>query len=160
MAYISCLYFVKVIGNTIRAFSAIAKSSLTFVFARVLFVSMFPLCVMSDTKKFRAILIVLAALCVLFLAFVGVLTFRSPGGPQKATAVETTTQAIEIIRALPEVVAYEKALTKAGTAAHVDAQSEGAQWIVQVYEVKDGHTATFNWYTVDKATGGITTEFP
>jgi len=29
-----------------------------------------------------------------------------------------------------------------------------------VYEIKDGNTATFNWYNVDKNTGKITAEFP
>lgn len=115
---------------------------------------------MSDPKKSHTILLILAVLCISLLVFAGILKFRSPSAPQKTAAFETEAQAIESIRALPAVADYEKRLSEAGTTAHIDAQSEEAQWIVQVYEVKDGHTATFNWYTVDKSTGKITVEFP
>ena len=115
---------------------------------------------MSDIKKSHTVLIILAALCISLLVFVGLQKFRSPSASQKTAAIETEAQAVESIRALPEVVDYEKRLAEAGTTAHIDAQSEDAQWVVQVYEIKEDHTATFNWYTVDKATGKITAEFP
>ena len=126
----------------------------------VSFTSVSPSCAMSDIKKSHTVLIILAALCISLLVFVGLQKFRSPSASQKTAAIETEAQAVESIRALPEVVDYEQRLAVAGTTAYIDAQSEDAQWVVQVYEIKDDHTATFNWYTVDKATGKITAEFP
>lgn len=68
--------------------------------------------------------------------------------------------AIAAVRERPEVLKFENTLMKEGTAAHIDAQSEDGEWLVQVYEIKDGHTATLNWYHVDKKTGKISVEFP
>lgn len=38
-------------------------------------------------------------------------------------------------------------------------EKETNSYIIHVYEIKNGHTATFNWYTIDKTTGKITKEF-
>ncbi len=35
---------------------------------------------------------------------------------------------------------------------------EASEYFVHVYETKDGHTATFNWYKVDNKTGSIISE--
>lgn len=32
-------------------------------------------------------------------------------------------------------------------------------YLVQVFETRDGHTATFNWYRVNKSSGVVTKEF-
>ena len=37
--------------------------------------------------------------------------------------------------------------------------TEGDAYLIQVYEIKDGHTATFNWYRINKTTGDMTAEF-
>ncbi len=80
--------------------------------------------------------------------------------PQDAGQDISREEAILAVRNRPEVVKYEKDLAEAGAVVRIDAQSEDTEWLVQVYEIKDGHTATFNWYRVDKGTGRITTEFP
>ncbi|MEK7543386.1 MAG: hypothetical protein AAB557_00795 [Patescibacteria group bacterium] len=36
---------------------------------------------------------------------------------------------------------------------------EDADYLIQVYELIYGHTATFNWYNVDKATGDVRQQF-
>ena len=79
--------------------------------------------------------------------------------PQSSGQEISQQAAIDAVRALPEVREYEKTLAEAGTTAKIDAQSEDAEWLVQGYEIKDDHTATFNWYRVDKTTGRISAEF-
>ncbi len=68
----------------------------------------------------------------------------------------TETQAVDNVKKLPEVQDYLKRVPNA--LVEVDNESEG-QYNVHVYEIKDGHTATFNWYRVDKATGEVKKEF-
>lgn len=66
-------------------------------------------------------------------------------------------KAAELVKALPEVQAFLQE-----TGGHVTAQTGSpneAVYLVQVYEVKDNHTATFNWYYVNKKDGSIKKEF-
>ena len=60
------------------------------------------------------------------------------------------------VRALPEVVDYLKRVPNGKVEVNGE---EDDMYMVQVYEIKDGHTATFNWYTVNKTTGAVKTEF-
>ncbi|MDO8648996.1 MAG: hypothetical protein Q7R81_04410 [Candidatus Peregrinibacteria bacterium] len=107
----------------------------------------------------RFVLCSLGCLCA--LTFVGCSPAPVPTPiPQNSGQDISQEAAIEVVRNRPEVVKFESTLVKAGTVAHIDAQSEDKEWLVQVYEVKGGHTATFNWYRVDKKTGQISTEFP
>ncbi len=64
--------------------------------------------------------------------------------------------AVSKIKALPEVIEYLKRVPKGLIA--VNGESDNL-FMVQVYEVKNGHTATFNWYNVSKTTGEVTKEF-
>ena len=65
-------------------------------------------------------------------------------------------KALMKIRALPEVVEFLKQVPDA----HVEMNGEEENaYLIQVYEVKDDHTATFNWYSVDKTTGEIKKQF-
>lgn len=64
--------------------------------------------------------------------------------------------AVSKVKALPEVIEYLKRVPRGVIAVNGE---EDDTLLVQVYEVKDGHTATFNWYTVSKATGEVTKEF-
>ncbi|KKW44668.1 hypothetical protein A2598_02250 [Candidatus Peribacteria bacterium RIFOXYD1_FULL_54_13] len=95
--------------------------------------------------------------CVCTLMLAGCAPAATPREPRQDIPQEA---AVAAVRALPEVQAYERTLIEAGAAAHVDVQLENGEWLVQVYEVKDGHTATFNWYRVDKETGVVAPEFP
>src|SRR3990170_5108193 len=67
-------------------------------------------------------------------------------------------EAVEKVKSRKEVIDYLKRVPNA----IIQAQSttgEEDSYRIQVYEVKDGHTATFNWYTVDKKTVEVVAEF-
>ena len=66
--------------------------------------------------------------------------------------------AIARVSRLPEVKEYLRAVPS-GRVAIDHEDKETNSYLIQVYEIKDGHTATFNWYEVDKTTGEIKTEF-
>ncbi len=68
----------------------------------------------------------------------------------------TKEEVIAKVRALPEVKEYLTRVPKGLVSINGE---EDATYMVQVYEVKDEHTATFNWYTVNKATGEVEKEF-
>ncbi len=60
------------------------------------------------------------------------------------------------VKAFPEVIDYLKRVPNGRVEVNGE---EDDTYMVQVYEIKDGHTATFNWYQVDKTTGAVTKEF-
>ncbi|MDO8657386.1 MAG: hypothetical protein Q7K55_01500, partial [Candidatus Levybacteria bacterium] len=68
----------------------------------------------------------------------------------------TKEEAILKVKTLPEVIDYLK--TVPGGLVLVNGE-ENNSYMVQVYEIKDGHTATFNWYKVNKTTGEVKKEF-
>ncbi len=76
----------------------------------------------------------------------------------KATVNETITKeaAVAKVKALPEVIEYLKEVPGGLVAVNGD---EDNAYMVQVYEFKNGHTATFNWYTTDKTTGVVEKQF-
>ncbi len=65
-------------------------------------------------------------------------------------------QAIAKIRALPEVIDYLKRVPNGLIAVNGE---ENDSYSVQAYEIINGHTATFNWYKVDKITGTVEKQF-
>lgn len=77
--------------------------------------------------------------------------------------ISTEDVAIGVVRQRTEVFKYEFELSKAGKKASFRAEDRGEVWAVQVFEVvtngDSSHTATFNWYIVNKSTGGIEPEF-
>lgn len=66
-------------------------------------------------------------------------------------------QAVENVKKLPEVQQYLKDVPNGKV--EVDNELEG-EYNVHVYEVKNGHTATFNWYQVSIKSGEVRSEFP
>ena len=68
----------------------------------------------------------------------------------------TNEKAVVRVRAFSEVVNYLKRIPNG--LVEVNGEDD-TNYMVQVYEIKDGHTATFNWYTVDKTTGEVKKEF-
>lgn len=68
----------------------------------------------------------------------------------------TRAEAISKVKALPDVVDYFKRVP--GGQVAVSGEEESS-YLVQVFEVKDRHTATFNWYRVNKNTGEVKKEF-
>lgn len=65
--------------------------------------------------------------------------------------------AVEKVKNLPEVQKYLKEVSNGKV--EVDNELEG-EYNVHVYEVKNGHTATFNWYRVSIKSGEVKSEFP
>lgn len=82
-------------------------------------------------------------------------------GKNKKFVSRSEAWAIDRVRAVPEVVEYELMLKSVGKDAAFMAQEDNTGfWSVQVLEIvknDDGssHTATFNWYRVDKKTGTV-----
>lgn len=60
--------------------------------------------------------------------------------------------ALSRVASFPEVKEYLKVVPNAHIAIDKD---EANQYLIHVYEIKDGHTATFNWYIFDKKTKEI-----
>lgn len=65
-------------------------------------------------------------------------------------------KAVATVKALPEVIDYLKRVPTGLVAVNGE---ENNTYMVQVYEFKNGHTATFNWYNVDKTTGAVEKQF-
>lgn len=65
-------------------------------------------------------------------------------------------EAILKVKALPEVIDYLKRVPNG--LALVNGEEDSA-YMIQVYEFKNGQTATFNWYKVNKSTGTIEKQF-
>ena len=63
---------------------------------------------------------------------------------------------MENVKKLPEVQQYLKDVPNGKV--EVDNEDEG-EYNVHVYEVKNGHTATFNWYTVSIKSGKPEAQF-
>ncbi|MBI4039860.1 hypothetical protein HY389_00710, partial [Candidatus Daviesbacteria bacterium] len=61
------------------------------------------------------------------------------------------------VKKLPEVQDYLKGVPSGKV--EVDNESEG-EYNVHVYEIKNGHTATFNWYLVSIKDGKVKEQFP
>jgi len=72
-------------------------------------------------------------------------------------------EARDLVRREKEVQEYENRLAKEGKKVIINVSDDGSAWLVQVYEVvkqdEESHTATFNWYRVDKKTMEISREF-
>lgn len=64
--------------------------------------------------------------------------------------------ALEKVKKLPEVQEYLKNVPNGKV--EVDNELEG-EYNVHVYEIKNGHTATFNWYRVSIKSGEVRSEF-
>lgn len=65
-------------------------------------------------------------------------------------------QAISKIKLLPEVMDYLSRIPNGLVT--LNGEEENV-YLIQVYEIKDGHTATFNWYNVNKYTGAVEKQF-
>ena len=64
--------------------------------------------------------------------------------------------AVTRVKALPEVTDYLKRVPNGLVAVNGE---EDNTYLIQVYEFKNGLTATFNWYDVNKTTGDIEKQF-
>ena len=89
--------------------------------------------------------LLLATLLTLIIAAVLAFSLENRNAGAKATAV---------VSALPEVQEYLRSVPS-GLVVIDHEDKETNSYLVHVYEIKDGHTATFNWYEVNKTTGEI-----
>lgn len=97
---------------------------------------------------------------LLFLAGVGYYVLQN-GVPEEIPVDTLSTkitreQALKKVKKLPEVQQYLQDVP--GGIVEVDNELEG-EYNIHVYEVKNGHTATFNWYRVSIKSGEIRPEF-
>jgi len=67
-------------------------------------------------------------------------------------------QAVIAVRKLPEVINYFKTVPNAIVEFDHETEDKSA-WVIHVYENKEDHIATFNWFDVNKSTKKITKEF-
>jgi len=97
-----------------------------------------------------------------------VIFFRDMGPPpdENVPGIEKITsyteeQARELVAMKPEVAKYIRQLASKKKKVHIDVSPEDDQsYSVHVYEIVDdgdgmSHTATFNWYKVDRSTGKV-----
>lgn len=106
-------------------------------------------------------MIKIIAVIVILLAVVGYFVLQN-GVPENIPVDILSTKisrelAVEKIKKLPEVQQYLKDVPNGKV--EVDNELEG-EYNVHVYEVKNGHTATFNWYRVSIKSGEVRSEFP
>lgn len=88
---------------------------------------------------------------IVLLVFLSLLKLNNSG------PLLTKNQAVEKVKMLPEVIDYLKRVPQA----RVEIGSEeNNSYLIQVYEIKNGHTATFNWYEISKTTGKVKKELP
>lgn len=100
---------------------------------------------------------------VIALALFGLANFTKRTTTQSEQPVEifengsvTKEVAVDKVKVLPEVMDYFKRVPNGLVVVNGE---ENNSYLVQVYEVTNDHTATFNWYTVDKITGKVKKEF-
>ncbi|OGE31664.1 hypothetical protein A2631_00765 [Candidatus Daviesbacteria bacterium RIFCSPHIGHO2_01_FULL_44_29] len=99
---------------------------------------------------------------VMIIILASVSYFMSKSGvPGKAPVWTLPTtisseQAIENVKKLPEVQQYLKRVPSGKV--EVDNELEG-EYNIHIYEVINGHTATFNWYRVSLKSGEVRQEF-
>lgn len=108
----------------------------------------------NSTKKvlFFSVLILIALLALVGIVLLATKTIQLPGSLLKEK------EAVEKVGSLEEVKGFLRQVP--GGLVEVDHIDEATNsYVVHVYEIKDGHTATLNWYNVNRKTGEITKEF-
>ena len=91
----------------------------------------------------------------------GIQTLASKRARTTTPAVAEITadaQAIELVRARSEVAEY-LAQTPDALIVVDNFDEETNEYLVHVYEIVEDHTATFNWYIINRATGSIQAQF-
>lgn len=106
---------------------------------------------MTKTKKKPQWRILISIVVVILFVFYSLFKNSLPQSQQLSKK-----EAIAKVKTLPQITDY---LKKVPNGLVVVNGEEDNAYLVQVYEFKDGHTATFNWYKVDKTTGEIEKEF-
>ncbi|MEK7618603.1 MAG: hypothetical protein AAB410_05665 [Patescibacteria group bacterium] len=124
-------------------------------------------------RKIQTILTILGGAAALILLILGLLVYsytqtktRTQDSAAKTNANTQVSQseAVEKVRMRTEVQKYEFELARLGSKAVIEAEDLGEDWNVHVFEIVSqagsSHTATFNWYTVNKKTGEVVVQTP
>ena len=117
-------------------------------------------------KKTLIIIIGVVALVLSVVIVLTVLGNKKSAQPFKNINIVAVNQseALSKIKMRTEVIKYQADLEKVGKKANFEIEDEGEKWLIQVFEIvqnddSPSHTATFNWYQVDKKTGAVESEF-
>jgi len=109
---------------------------------------------------FSAVVIFMMVMAFLYFSKNRVDTANQASQIPQAAVKQTISpnEALAKVRELAEVKSYLVQIPNARI--EVDSTDEETNtYLVHVYEIKNGHTATFNWYNVDKKTGEVVAEF-
>ena len=102
----------------------------------------------------RVLLLILLVSAGIFIFYSNSLKIQ----PEQVASTKISPQlAVENVKKLPEVQDFLKRVPNGKV--EVDNEDQG-EYNVHVYEIKDGHTATFNWYRVSIKSGEVRSEFP
>lgn len=115
-------------------------------------------------KKTLFIILCLISAVLLVAVFISLSNNSKNAEPADIQNEINGDQALKIIADRAEIIAYEVEMAKAGKKANFEIQDEGEEWLIQVFEIVQNdnelpHTATFNWYRVNKKTSVINAEF-
>lgn len=118
-----------------------------------------------SNTRFKYLLLILLVMIILLIVGLYQKSQRTDTQPKSVNAIKsvendkiTASDTIDAVRNLPEVKDYLKEVPGAKVVLDHE-EPETNSYFIQVFEVKNGHTNTFNWYKVDKNTGKITAEF-
>ena len=103
----------------------------------------------------------LVALGILLIAAIFLFSYSKSAKTSISTSPSpsfSANDATEIVANLDEVKSYVARVPNAKVELDHE-EKETNSYVIHVYEIKNGHTATFNWYTIDKTTGKITKQF-
>lgn len=92
---------------------------------------------------------IIVVIFILFLAGVGYFGYQKTNlseSEQTVAKVKSRSEVQDFLKRVPDGIV------------EVDNELD-SEYNIHVYEIKDGHTATFNWYRVDKKTGEVKKEF-
>lgn len=101
----------------------------------------------NNLYKWVLIFVIAVALIIPFVVFKNFISTMTTISKEQAT---------EKVKALPEVIEYLKRVPNGLILVNGE---ENDAYLIQVYEFKDEHTATFNWYSVNKNTGVVEKQF-
>lgn len=95
---------------------------------------------------------------IFVIVLVGLGLYANQSKPENTTSSSPTReQAVENVKKLPEVQQYLEDVPNGKV--DVDNKDED-EYLIHVYEIKNSHTATFNWYTVSIKDGKVESQLP
>lgn len=107
---------------------------------------------LTRNKFFLSLFPLLVVLTLILVSLFVLQTSRPLPQLTRSPEILSEDQAVSKVKSLPEVQEFLKNVpTGRVELDHFDKMTN--LYLVHVYEIKDNHTATFNWYEVNKTTG-------